>query len=172
MNRYRRLNCVAVALLLLPALGSRSVAQQKPKPQPAVASETTGSQASPKHLSFIRAFVVDDRLSALRREPDLQSEVIHRLRLGRSVYIVGSTQKAAPRFCRVAVTRRTRGWILESALARSGKQGEDARIMKRLDNSKDGLDRIALCRLLLERFGHSQLIPRALLAMGDEADRA
>jgi hypothetical protein len=44
--------------------------------------------------------------------------------------------------------------------------------MKLIEGTKDGLDRISLCRLLIERFGRSRLVPRALLLMGEEADRA
>jgi hypothetical protein len=160
-------------MLLLFVLGSHAAGQQKPNPAPSVGPATASTQPSAKRLILSKAFVVDDRLSTLRREPGLQSEVIHRLRLGRPVYIVGSAKhRAEPRYYRVAVTRRTRGWILESALAMQGKSGEDQRIMKLIEGTKDGLDRISLCRLLIERFGQSHLVPRALLLMGEEADRA
>ena len=39
---------------------------------------------------FTKAFVVDDRLSALRRNADVKSPVIHRLRIGRPVFIFAS----------------------------------------------------------------------------------
>jgi hypothetical protein len=173
MNRHHQLGNVAAAMLLFLGLGSHAAGQQKLNAHPSNGADAANLQPSSKHLNLIKTFVVDDRLSALRHEPDLQSEVIHRLRLGRAVYIIGYAQsKTEPRFCRVAVTRRTRGWIVESALARPGKPGEDLRIMKLVEGSKDALDRISLCRLLIERFGHSQLVPRALLLMGDEADRA
>jgi len=76
------------------------------------------------------------------------------------------------KFCRVAVTRRTRGWIHESALAVQGRAGEDQRIMMLIENASDGLDRIVLCRILIERFSKSGLVPRALLLIGEEAERA
>lgn len=170
MNPYSQLKIQAVAMLLSIAFSSHVAGQQKPRPDPSHASEAAGTSAA-KRLTFPRAFVVDDRLSTLRREPGLQSEVIHRLRLGHAVYIIAKAN-AEPRFCRVAVTRRTRGWILESAIALPGKTGEDRRVMKLIEGTKDGLDRISLCRLLIERFSQSQLVPRALLLMGEEADRA
>jgi len=158
-------------MMLLLVLWSHAASQEESKANRSSAA-TASAQPSAKRLTFSKAFVVDDRLSALRREPGLQSEVIHRLRLGRPVYIIGSVRpKTGPLFCRVAVTRRTRGWILESALAIPGKTGEDRRILKLIEGTKDGLDRISLCRLLIERFGQSQLVPRALLLMGEEADR-
>lgn len=173
MNPYPRLRNEAAAILVLLVFGSHATGQEKSKLIPSGGSVTASMQPPAKRLTFSKAFVVDDRLSTLRREPGLQSEVIHRLRLGRPVYVIGSAKpKAEPRFCRVAVTRRTRGWVLESALAMQGKTGEDQRIVKLIEGAKDGLDRVSLCRLLIERFGQSQLVPRALLLMGEEADRA
>ena len=123
---------------------------------------------------FIKAFVVDDRLSALRRNAEVKSPVIHRLRIGRPVFIFASKTSGPdrPKFYRVAVSRRTRGWIHEAALAVPGRAGEDERFMKLIQNTSDGIDRIALCRLFLEHFNRSALAPRALLAIGEEADRA
>jgi hypothetical protein len=87
------------------------------------------------------------------------------------VYVVANARVNEVRYFRVAVTRRTRGWILESALVLQGKAGEDQRIMKLIDGSKEALDRISLCRLLIEHFSYSPLVPRALLLTGEEADR-
>lgn len=172
MQQHSRFWNGAIALLLLVGSSSHATGQQASMPNRPRNTGTTGTESA-KRLTFSKAFVVDDRLSALRREPGLQSEVIHRLRLGRPVYIIASSKpKAEPRFFRVAVTRRTRGWILESALAAPGKTGEDRRIMKLIEGTKDGVDRISLCRLLIERFSQSPLVPRAFLLMGEEADRA
>jgi hypothetical protein len=172
MNHHTTLRNPAIAMLLLLVPWLNASGQQAHAPDRSGNALSTSTQSAGR-LTFSRAFVVDDRLSALRREPGLQSEVIHRLRLGRPVYIITfSKPKAEARFCRVAVTRRTRGWILESALAAPGKTGEDRRIMKLIEGTKDGVDRISLCRLLIERFGQSPLVPRALLLMGEEADRA
>jgi hypothetical protein len=123
---------------------------------------------------FIKAFIVDDRLSALRRDADIKSEVIHRFRLGRPVFIIESkvSRSGQQKFYRVAVTRRTRGWIHESALAIPSRTKEDERVMKLITDTPSGLDRIALCRLFIEHFNRSPLAPRALLAMAEEADRA
>lgn len=123
---------------------------------------------------FIKAFVIDDRLSALRRDSDIQSEVIQRLRLGRRVFIIGTKggRQGNPTFYRVAVTRRTRGWIHHAALTVPGRPGEDERVMRLLETASDGLDRISMCELFLEHFSRSKLAPRALLALAQEADRA
>lgn len=139
-------------------------------------ASTTFAQANQQGSlpKFTKAFVVDDRLSALRRNADVKSPVIHRLRIGRPVFIFASKTSGfdQSRFYRVAVSRRTRGWIHEAAVAVPGRAGEDQRFMKLIQNTGDGIDRITLCRLFLEHFNRSALAPRALLAIGEEADRA
>jgi len=88
------------------------------------------------------------------------------------VFIVGSAKAGTgePRFVRIAVTRRTRGWILESAIAVQARIGEDQRIMKLIERA-NGVDRITLCRILFERFSKSRLVPRAMLLLGEESER-
>lgn len=123
---------------------------------------------------FTKAFVVDDRLSVLRRNADVKSPVIHRLRIGRPVFIFASKASGPnqPGFYRVAVSRRTRGWIHQAAVAVPGRAGEGERFMKLISNTGDGMDRIMLCRLFLEHFNRSALAPQALLAIGEEAEHA
>jgi len=123
---------------------------------------------------FTKAFIIDERLSALRRDADMTSPVVHRLRIGRPVYVIGSKSEGPKqaRFYRVAVTRRTRGWLHEAAIVVPGRAGEDVRMMKLIEGTGDGLDRIALCRLFLEHFSRSSSTPRALFVIGEAADRA
>jgi len=170
MHRPRRFMKAGLSILILLIIASATLAQadstydRKPR-------DTSWQASRPR---FTKAFVVDDRLSALRREADIKSQVIQRLRLRRPVFITetkagGSDQ---PRFYRVAVTRRTRGWIHESALAIPGRPHEDERVMKLITDAQDGLDRISLCLLFLDHFNRSPLAPRVWLAMAEEADRA
>ena len=160
----------AVILMLVshPLTQSSAKANQRKPNQAITQSQTT------KRVSFVKAVVIDDRFSALRREPSLQSEVIHRLRLGHTVYVIhpGNGDTSHPAFCRIAASRRTRGWIYRTAIAVQGRAGEDQRITKLIEGTSDGLDRIALCRILIERFIQSPLVPRALLRMGEEGERA
>lgn len=126
-----------------------------------------------KRFRLIKAFVVDDRLSALRHEADIQSPVTQRLRLGRQVFVINTRNGPGDKneFCRIAVTRRTRGWIHRSALASPALAGEDARVMELIDTYK-GLDKLTLCRLFAEQFRRSPLLSKAMLIMAQEADRA
>jgi hypothetical protein len=134
---------------------------------------TSNLQPSAGHVRLLKAFVIDDRLSALRREPSLQSVVIRRIRLAQPVYLVSTphTKAREQKFIRVAVTRRTRGWILASALAVPGRAAEDLRIMALVENSNDPIDRITLCRIIIEGFGRSRSVPRAMLFLAGEAER-
>jgi len=173
MNRLAHVLGVGGTLMLVVISPSNFYGGQLPASGSAPYVKGSATKTAAARVVYQKAFVIDDRLSALRREPGLQSEVIRRLRLGHAVYIVGGRSGAGqPRFCRVAVTRRTRGWIHSSALAMHGRAGEDQRIMTLIENASDGLDRIGLCRLLIERFGQSRLVSRALLLLGEEADHA
>lgn len=173
MTRLVYILTVNVSLMLVVLSASNLHGRQLPTRDPKPFARAPATKEPATRPAYQRAFVIDDRLSALRRQPGVQSEVIHRLRLGRVVYVVGASSGAGhTRFCRVAVTRRTRGWIHPSALAVQGRAGEDQRIVKLIETASDGLDRIGLCRILVERFGQSRLVPRALLTLGEEADRA
>lgn len=140
---------------------------QTPEPKAVRVSPQT------KRFRLVRAFVVDDRLSALRREADIHSPVAQRLRLGRPVFIIAQRNGAQDRngFCRIALSRRTRGWIHRSALASPAVAGEDARVME-LINSYKGFDRLTLCRLFTEEFRRSPHLAKAMLALAEESDRA
>jgi hypothetical protein len=157
------------AVLTLPITSTAQTTTSKP----GHTQQQSQSNPTVRAVRLVKAFVVDDRLSVLRRESDVRSQVVQRLRLGRPVYIIGSSIGAAdqPKCYRVAVTRRTRGWIHKSAVAIPGRAGEDKRLFQLAENASDGFDRIVLWLLLTESFRSSPLVPRALLAMAAEAER-
>ncbi|HKP10948.1 MAG TPA: hypothetical protein VJZ91_02520 [Blastocatellia bacterium] len=161
MNRPRLKIASGLRIAVLFALAAPAFAQAGP-----TAADSAAPSSRPH---FVKAFVIDERLSALRQEADLHAPVLKRLRVGRAVYVMS---KSAAGFYRVAVTRRTRGWISQGAVALPGRAGEDGRMMQVIEATGDGPDRIALCRLLLEHFGRSRHAPRALLLIGEEAERA
>jgi hypothetical protein len=160
---------IGYVLALLLAFASHTAAQKATTGRP-----ITQSGAPAVSKGFVKAFIVDDRLSVLRREANLKSQAVQRLRLGRPVYILGSSggKGGEPRFYRVAVSRRTRGWIHAAAVAIPGRAGEDQRVLQLAESASDGFDRIALCLLLTESFKSSPLVPKALLVMAAEAERA
>jgi hypothetical protein len=121
-----------------------------------------------------KAFVIDERLSALRKRPDLKATLIRRLRIARPVFIIESRKSSLnhPPYFRVAVTRRTRGWIHQAALAVPGRAGDDLSILNLINSLEQGIDRISLCRIFLDNFSRSALTPRVMLALGREAETA
>jgi hypothetical protein len=149
-------------LVALGALAAPAFAQSQPA--------TVSDHPQAGRAKFIKALVIDERLSALRREADIHAPVLKRLRIGHAVYITSKSRRGD--FYHVAVSRRTRGWIQPGAIALMGRAGEDAHVMAVIEETGDGLDRIALCRMLLEQFSHSRYGPRALLLLGEEAGRA
>jgi hypothetical protein len=166
---------VIVMLVTIPSIASGKP-QQRSKPtevQKSVAKKFSSSSPNLQPPKYLKAFVIDDRLSVLRREPRLQSEALHRLRLGRQVFIVGASgpRSDQPKFYRIAVTRRTRGWIHASGLAVPGHAGDDQRILYEIEHNAEGLERILLCKLLAQLFAHSRLVPRSMYLFGQEADR-
>jgi len=83
---------------------------------------------------------------------------------------ISKVASGGPRFYRVAVTRRTRGWIHEAAVAIKGHTGEDQRILELIETSQ-GTDKITLCRLLCQSFSRSRLVAHSMLLLGEEAER-
>ncbi|HEY0323794.1 MAG TPA: hypothetical protein VGC66_22770 [Pyrinomonadaceae bacterium] len=120
----------------------------------------------------MRAVVIDERLAVLRDEPELSARLLQRMSRGRMVAILG--QKRTPEgivFYRVAVTRRTRGWLQSDAVVVPGRAGEDERLL-RLIRGSDDFDRIVRARIFLDMFPKSPLRASVLMLYGEEADKA
>lgn len=116
------------------------------------------------------AVVVDERLAALRTMPDLRARLIERVSRGRLVSIRGERVIDGLRFYRVAVTRRTAGWLQSEALVVPWRPGDDRRLVTLIENS-DEFDRIVRARTFLDAFPHSPLSPRVLALYAGEADQ-
>lgn len=119
-----------------------------------------------------RAVVIDERLSALRGEPDLSAPLLQRLSRGRDVTIMGMRRAAdGVVFNRVAVSRRTRGWVQAESLVNARRAGDDERLLRLVRGSED-FDRIERARIFLDLFPRSPLRPQVLLMFGDAAEAA
>lgn len=118
------------------------------------------------------AVVVDERLAALRDAPELSARLVSRLGRGRAVSVAGA--RRAPdgvTFYRVAVTRRTGGWLQAEAVVAPGARRDDERLL-RLIRASESFDRVARSRLFLDLFAGSPLRPAVLLLYGDAAEEA
>ena len=116
-----------------------------------------------------RGIVVDERLAALRRTPQLNGPLVRRLGRGRLVAIRGSrTTPDGVTFLLVNVTSRTRGWIQREAVVSSLRPGDDQRLLD-LIKASAGFDRIVRARIFLDHFRRSPLRPNVLLILGTTA---
>lgn len=119
-----------------------------------------------------QAIVVDERLAALRDEARLTARLVQRLSRGRVVSITGARRATdGVNFYRVAVTRRTRGWLVAESVASPARAGDDERLWRLIRGSED-FDRIARARIFLDHFTRSPLRPAVLLLFGEEAEQA
>lgn len=116
------------------------------------------------------AVVVDERLAALRRTPELSGSLVKRLGRGRVVAIRGSRTTAdGVVFLLVNVTSRTRGWIQREAVVSAARHGDDRRLLDLIKDS-DGFDRIVRARIFVDNFVRSPLRPQVLLLLSDAAE--
>lgn len=151
-----RVRGIGIGLLLAYGLGLSSVAW--------------GQSAIP--FRALSGYVVDERFSALRREPRLNGRLIERLRVGRFVAVLSESRQAdGATFHRVATTRRTRGWLHERAFVMPARRGDDRRLLELIEQA-EGFRRLHLARILVVHFERSPLRPRALLILAEEAERA
>ena len=116
------------------------------------------------------AIVVDERLAALRKTPQLNGQLVRRLSRGRKVAIRGSRTTAdGVVFFLVNVTTRTHGWIQGEALISPSRPGDDQRLLD-LITASHSFDRIARARIFLDYFSRSPLRPQVLLLLSTAAE--
>jgi hypothetical protein len=116
------------------------------------------------------AVVVEERLSALRERPDLKAKLVERLSRGRLVSIRG--EKSTPdglKFYRVALSRKTFGWVQSDAVVVPWRRNDDRRLLILIESS-DEFDRIMRAKTFLDVFPRSPLIPHVLALYASEAD--
>lgn len=116
------------------------------------------------------AVVVDERLAALRKTPELSGKLVRRLGRGRLVAIRSvKTNRDGIVFFFVNVTSRTRGWIQRESVVSPSRSGDDARLFRFIQQSHD-FDRLARARIFIDHFRRSPLRPAVLLLLGDTAE--
>lgn len=118
------------------------------------------------------AVVVDERLAVLRDGPDLSARLLQRMSRGRAVLVLGA--KRTPdglTFYRVAVTRRTGGWLQSDAVVSPGRADDDERLL-RLVRGSDDFDRVVRAKIFLDLFPRSPSRPEVLMIYGEAAEAA
>jgi hypothetical protein len=118
------------------------------------------------------AIVVDSRLAALRVAPNLSATLLRRLGRGRFVSVRGSQRTAdGLLFHRVAINRRTAGWVQSEAVVAGWRPNDDERLLHLL-SGPDEFERAARAKIFLETFPRSPLRPAVLLLYGQAAEEA
>ncbi len=111
-------------------------------------------------------------MAALRSEPALTAPLVQRLSRGRAVAILGARRASdGVSFYRVAVTRRTRGWLQADSVVAPARAPEDERLL-RLIQASDDFDRVARAHIFLAEFPRSPHRPAVLLLYGAAAEEA
>jgi hypothetical protein len=118
------------------------------------------------------AVVVDARLAALRAAPSLSANLLRRLGRGRFVSIRGSQRTADGLiFHRVAINRRTSGWLQSEAVVANWHPNDDERLLHLL-TGPDEFERAARGKIFLDIFPRSPLRPTVLLLYSKAAEEA
>jgi len=109
------------------------------------------------------AVVADERLSALRANPELSGKLLRRLGRGSLVAIKGDRRsRDGVIFYKVNVSLRTGGWIQRDAVFAPSRGGDDARLLRLIKASED-FDRVVRAKIFLDNFIGSELRPEVLL---------
>ncbi|MCI0389756.1 MAG: SH3 domain-containing protein [Acidobacteria bacterium] len=117
--------------------------------------------------------VFDERLSALRAQPNVKAPLEQRMRRGRRVGILGATiAKDGAKFFRVAISRNTRGWVLADAVIRPGNAADAERLMRLIVETKDEFTKARLAKLYADEFRSTKLAPKALMILAESAEGA
>ena len=118
------------------------------------------------------AIVVDTRLAALRAAPNLSATLLRRLGRGRFVSVRGSQRTTdGLLFHRVAINRRTSGWVQSEAVVAGWHPNDDERLLHLL-SGPDEFERVARAKIFLDTFPRSPLRPAVLLLYSQAAEEA
>lgn len=112
------------------------------------------------------AIVLDETLSVLRRTPSLFAELIHRMRRGREVKILGVAEADGVKFFKVSAPPRNSGWVQADALFGRFRSADEERLA-RLVQASNGFEQIEIADFFLTLYPNSQFRPSILLLFGD-----
>jgi hypothetical protein len=118
------------------------------------------------------AVVVDERLAALLDGPELSARLLQRISRGRVVLVLGARRGPdGVVFYRVALTRRTGGWVQSEAVVSPTREDDDERLLRLIRASED-FDRVVRARIFLDTFPRSPARPEVLLLYAEAAEAA
>src|SRR5687767_9982959 len=112
------------------------------------------------------AIVIDETLSVLRTKPSLFADPLQRMRRGRRVRILGTTEADGVKFYKVSVPPARVGWVQTDAVFGRFRAADEERLA-RLIYAADGFDQIELAKTFLDIYPASRFRPPILLLFGD-----
>jgi hypothetical protein len=117
------------------------------------------------------AVVMDETLSVLRMKPSLFADPIQRIRRGRRVQILGSTESDGVKFFKVSAPPANFGWLQSDAVFGKFRSSDEERLA-RLVQASDGFDQLELVSAFLGMYPVSQFRAPMLLLYGDLLENA
>lgn len=117
------------------------------------------------------AVVIDEALSVLRMKPSLFASSIQRMRRGRRVQVLGSTEADGVKFFKVSAPPAKPGWIQADAVVGKFRSSDEERFV-RMVQASDGFDRIELATAFLRLYPASRFRSPMLLLYGDLLEEA
>ncbi|HMO80914.1 MAG TPA: SH3 domain-containing protein [Pyrinomonadaceae bacterium] len=152
---------LSVAAIVLIAAVLAAEAQRRPaRTQARPAAQAAAREARQT------AIVMDESLSVLRDRPSLFGNAVQRMRRGRRVQIIGSTEADGVRFLRVSAPPSTTGWVQADAVFLRSSGADEERFV-RLVTAADGFSQIDLAIHFLNFYTTSEHRPSILLLLGD-----
>ncbi len=155
------MKALPISLLILAAFALEVEAQRRP----ARTQARTASQTASRDVRQA-AIVMDETLSVLRDKPSLFGNAIQRMRRGRKIQILGSTEADGVRFLRVSAPPSATGWVQADAVFLKNRK-EDEERFARLVMAAEGFPQIDLAIHFLNFYSVSEYRPSILLLLGD-----
>lgn len=154
------LSLALVFVCLIPAEAQKRRPQHPIKPSPARAREIGST-----------AIVIDETLSVLRSGPSLFADPIRRMRRGRRVQILASTNSDGVKFYKVSAPPANFGWVQAEAVFSKFRPADEDRLA-RLVQAADGFGQLELAAAFLDICPASGFRPAILLLYGDLLEEA
>ncbi len=112
------------------------------------------------------AVVIDETLSLLRTRPSLFADSLQRMRRGRRVQILGTTEADGVKFFKISSASGYAGWLQSDAVFGKFRMGDEERFAQ-LVQAADGFDQIELADAFFAMYPTSRFRPPILLLFGD-----
>lgn len=157
----KRFLLFAVVLLLLCA---SVIFPQRRRPVSSPKQRSNSVQKNPEIGQT--AVVIDEKLSVLRQYPSLFSESIQRMRIGRTIQILGVAEADGVKFYKVVAPPRNYGWVQADSVFGKFRPSDEERLA-RVVQATDGFEQLEVAIEFFRLYPKSQYRAPILLLYGD-----